>query len=117
MALTKELNVLAKKVLGLRYTVPRSRNRHRELDNAFELISEDLDEIANRIEALQDACDTNMTLFESLIDLYERGHISINPDSPDNIKDFAKDLFGNMRSLIATYEEVKEASTSDSTAE
>ena len=116
MTLNTELKELAKEVLGLRFTVPKSRNRHREVDNAFELISEDMNDIANCTGALQDACDTNMTLFESLIDLYERGHISINPDSPDNIKDFAKDLFGNMRSLIATYEAAKEASTSDSTA-
>ena len=67
--------------------------------------------IAERIEALQDACDTNMTLFESLIDLFERKHIVVADDCPKDIADFARDLFGSMRSLLDAYEKVKDDSS------
>lgn len=117
MKIQEQLKSLATEVASLRYTAPKSRNRHRELDRSFCALVKSLNAIAERISALQDSCDTNMTLFESLIELYERGHLSINPDSSENIKDFARDLFGSMRGLIATYEEAKEASTSDSTTE
>lgn len=117
MSLSSELKELATQVKGLRLTVPKSRNRHREVDNVFEIMAGRIVEIANNIEAIQNAYDTNMTLFESLIDIYERGHIIINPDSPDNIKDFAKDLFGSMRCLIAGYEDAKDSSASDAPSE
>lgn len=114
MKIQEELKKLAAGLSGMRFTAPKSRNRHRELDSAFFAVIKRLRAISNRIEALQESCDTNMILFESLIDLYERGHVCINPDSTDDIKDFAKDLFGSMRSLIATYEKAKESSIFDS---
>ena len=117
MKLQDKIRAIAQNIAGLHSTVARSRNRHRELDLSFDNCSKALKDISDHIESVLESCDTNMTLFESLIELYERGHITINPDSPGNIKDFAKDLFLNMRSLFATYEEAKEASISDSTAD
>ena len=103
MRVQEELKSLADNIHGMQFVVPRSRNRHRELNNTFEEHKKKLTSIAEHIEALQEACDTNMTLFESLIDLFERKHIVVADDCPKDIADFARDLFGSMRSLLDVY--------------
>lgn len=110
MKIQEKLKALVTDLTGMRFTAPKSRNRHRELDSAFDSFSSTLKSIAERIEALQEACDTNMTLFESLIDLYERKHIIVADNCPPQIADFARDLFNSMRGLLHAYENVKDAS-------
>ena len=113
MSIRSALIQLAGSVAELKNSVPKSRNRHRELNVLFSILSDKILHLADDIAALQEACDTNMTLFESLIDMYERGHILVNPDSPANVKDFARDLFGNMRQLIAVYQSAKDGESAD----
>lgn len=114
MSIYSEITNLAREIDGLRYTVPKSRNRHREIDSTLSVLSQKINGCATKVKELQESTDTNMALFESLIDLFERKHIIIAQETPKDIADFASDLFGSMRGMIADYERLKGESSSDS---
>lgn len=106
-ALIQSIQNIAHQIDGLQKTVVKSRNRHREVNRDLTNLALQLLQAAKQIETMQGVGDTNMMLFEALADMYARGHVLINPNSPIDIQNLAKDLFGSMQNLLANYSQAR----------